>query len=300
MGSPGAWRLGPRVPGAQGVDIATYHLGGDGPPVILAHASGFHGRCWIPLAAPLAAEFTVWAVDFRGHGSSGKSPDRRYDDWHLFAEDLLAVLGVLAPGEPWRGLGHSLGGAVLLMSELRRPGSFASLCTYEPVVPPPVPLWDHNDEMPLTTVARKRRRTFPSKEAARRNYAAKDPFARFLPEVLDAYVDFGFVDTPNGVALACSPDDEASVYEGGGRHGTWGRLAEVRAPVAVLGGKDHAQLPARLVEDVARRLPRGGARRFERLTHFGPFEDPVLVGKIAAAAFGGEGRRSTIAVSAPR
>jgi pimeloyl-ACP methyl ester carboxylesterase len=66
-------------------------------------------------------------MDQRGHGSSGKSADRRDDDWALFVDDLLAVLDSIGGGG-WRGVGHSLGGAILLLAEQRRPGTFAGLC----------------------------------------------------------------------------------------------------------------------------------------------------------------------------
>ena len=90
---------------------------------MLLHATGFHGRCWLPLAPALTDHFSVWSIDQRGHGSSGKAPDRRYDDWTYFVDDLFAVLDSLGL-EGWRGVGHSLGGAVLLLAEQRQPGTF--------------------------------------------------------------------------------------------------------------------------------------------------------------------------------
>ena len=47
----------------------------------------------------------------------------------------------LGPGPPpaptaWSAVGHSKGGAALLLAEQRRPGTFAALCCYEPVVLP--------------------------------------------------------------------------------------------------------------------------------------------------------------------
>src|SRR5262249_19737978 len=139
------------VTGTGGVELAVHHLGGEGPPVMLVHATGFHGRCWTPLAASLAPYFSVWAMDQRGHGASGKSPDGRCGDWEVFATDLLAALDGLdglsggpsggagggAGGPRWRVAGHSLGGGVSLLAEARRPGTFAAIRCYEPVVFPP-------------------------------------------------------------------------------------------------------------------------------------------------------------------
>lgn len=256
--------------------------------MLLAHATGFHGRCWIPFAATLTDRFDVWALDHRGHGASGKSPDGRYDDWSLFVEDYLAVLDAIGLNG-WRGFGHSLGGAVLLLAERARPGTFNGIACFEPVVVPEELLAaDHPLESPrLNDVARKRRRSFASRQAARKNYASKLPFSRFDPEVLDAYVEFGFVDEPaSGVVLACDPREEASVYEGATSSGAWAALPSIRPPVAVLGGEQADDRVSRLVEAIARRLPRGAALRIPAVDHFGPFEEPGKVADIAAEALG--------------
>ncbi len=270
------------------MEIATYHLGGGGPPLVLMHATGFHGRCWIPLAQELTADFDVWAVDQRGHGASGKAPSGNYHDWSLFVDDLFAVLDALGPG-PWRGIGHSLGGAVLLMAEARQPGTFLNLCCYEPVVFPPTSGSPDGfgGRIPMAELARKRRAHFPSRQAAYDNYASKPPLDRLHPDALDAYVTFGFVDDPQGgVTLACERDDEASVYEGAPGSGAWEHLVDVRPPVILLGGGDKSDPVSYALEDVARHLPRGGARRFPGLDHFGPFEDPAGVGAVMAEALG--------------
>jgi pimeloyl-ACP methyl ester carboxylesterase len=287
---------GPRVEREGGVEIATYLHGGDGPPVLLVHATGFHGRCWTPLAESLTGEFSVWSVDQRGHGASGKSPGGRYD-WSLFVADLLAVVDTIGGG-PWRGGGHSMGGAILLMAEAKQPGTFASLCCYEPVVIPPVgPGRDPFQGVPLAELARKRRPGFPSRQAALENFRAKPPFDRFDAQALEAYVEYGLIDQPDGsVTLACAREDEASVFEDALSSGAWDALPRVRAPVAVLGGNDPSDPVGTLIDTVARRLPRGGARRFEDLDHFGPFERPQFVGAVMAEALGG--RRSTSGVTA--
>jgi pimeloyl-ACP methyl ester carboxylesterase len=286
------------IEGAGGVQIAVHHLGGAGDPVMLAHATGFHGRCWEPLADRLAPSFRVWALDQRGHGGSGKAPDGHYDDWDRFVDDMVAVfdgLGITG----WRGLGHSLGGAVLLMAEARRPGTFSSLCCYEPVVLPTgwaTAVTDGPGRVRLDELAGKRRPSFPSRQAALDNYRAKPPFKAFDPAALEAYVEHGFVDCPDGtVTLACAREDEASVFRGAASSRAWQLLPEVRCPVAVLSGTDPSEPLARVAETVAKHLPRGGFRRLDGLDHFGPLVDPGRVAGAAALAFG-----STMGVTPPR
>jgi pimeloyl-ACP methyl ester carboxylesterase len=253
---------------------------------MLLHATGFHGRCWLPVAPALTDHFSVWSIDHRGHGSSGKAPDGRYDDWTVFVDDLFAVLDDLGL-EGWRGVGHSLGGAVLLLAEQRQPGTFSEMCLYEPVViSPALKSGGGGAGASMNDLVRKRRRSFSSRREARENFAAKPPMNTFDPAALDAYVKYGFVDDPaGGVTLACAPEDEASVYEGAPGSQAWEHLGDVRPPVAVVGGFDPRDPVSRVIEEVARQLPRGGSRRLDGLTHFGPFEDPLAVGRVAAEAF---------------
>ena len=34
------------IPSTDGVQVAVHDYGGDGPPIIFCHATGFHGRYW--------------------------------------------------------------------------------------------------------------------------------------------------------------------------------------------------------------------------------------------------------------
>ena len=85
---------------------------------MLLHATGFHGRCWLPLAPALGRPFQRLVDRSAGPRRVGQSPDGDYEDWSLFVDDLFAVLEALGL-DGWRGVGHSLGGAVLLLAEQR-------------------------------------------------------------------------------------------------------------------------------------------------------------------------------------
>ena len=102
--------------------------------------------------------------------------------WEGFADDVLAVVDAMADaGIDTDGLvaaGHSKGGAALLMAEQRRPGTFAGLYVYEPVVfPPELVVPATAAENPLSAGALRRRRTFGSRAEALTNYAGKPPFS---------------------------------------------------------------------------------------------------------------------------
>jgi pimeloyl-ACP methyl ester carboxylesterase len=264
-----------QVPSTDGVTLAVHDLGGDGPPVLLCHPTGFLGMTWAPVAAALAAVAHCWAPDFRGHGDS-TSPASLDFAWSGMADDMLAVVDDLGLADV-RAAGHSMGGAALLMAEQRRPGTFARLWLYEPIVFPPAE-GGGGGPNPLAEGARRRRPWFPDRDAAYANFAAKPPLDTLAPEALRAYVDHGLRDRPDddAVELKCSPDTEARVFGGGMGHSTFAHLDEVRCPVTVAASGDRGG-PAQIAPLIADSLPAGHLERHPTLTHFGPMEDPATM-----------------------
>lgn len=264
-----------QVTSADGTHLVLHELGGSGRPVLLCHATGFHGAVWEPLAASLDRGYECWALDFRAHGRSvvREGTDLR---WDRFAEDVLAVVDDLgsAPGE-LVGVGHSMGGAALLLAEAMRPGSFAGLWVYEPITPPPGGLGPADQPNPLAEGALRRRTSFASRAVAVANFASKPPLSVLRADALHAYVRHGFVDGEDGaVHLACRAADESQIYRGGAAHEAFLRLPEVACPVVVACGAPEPG-PALFAPAVADALPAGRLEDLAPLGHFGPLEAPA-------------------------
>jgi len=266
------------VDSVDGALVAAYDFGGDGDPVLLAHATGFNAHLWMPVVERLRDRFHCYAFDERGHGASPTPPGGEFD-WHHFGEDARAVAVALGLRRP-RGVGHSAGGALLLLAEEDHPGSWEALWVFEPVVPPwPVPRDDGlTAENPLAGGALRRRDRFATRAEAYEHLASKPPFDAFDPDALHAYVEHGFVDDPSGgIALACRREDEAATYRNAGLHRGYDHLPAVTIPVHVVSGAASTHFPSELMRQVAGRLPHGSAEVMDGLGHFGPFEDPDRV-----------------------
>jgi pimeloyl-ACP methyl ester carboxylesterase len=266
------------VSSTGGVSLAVHDFGGDGPPLLLSHAAGFHGCVYAPMATHLLRRFHCWALDYRGHGDSDPPPGDVVD-WQVFLDDTLAVAGALDLRGAL-GFGHSLGGATLLMAELARPGTFAGLVLFEPIAFPPEPV-DEGRIAEIAGAARRRREVFASRDEAFTNYASKPPLDVLVPEALRAYVDHGFVDQPDGsVRLRCDPEHEAAIFEAGAQQDTYDRLGGVDCPVVVVAGSPARNMPGALAPSVAAALPDARFVRFDDLTHFGPMQDPARVARL--------------------
>ncbi len=171
------------------------------------------------------------------------------------------------------------------MAEERRPGTFAGLYVYEPVVFPGAPS-EATGANPLAEGALRRRDTFESIDAAYENYSSKPPFSALDPDALRAYVDHGFVATPDGsVRLKCRPEDEAQVYRMGGAHDAFAHLDRVRCPVVVASGALVEVGPAAFLDPIVEALPDGRKESWPELGHFGPLERPDLIAAAVERAF---------------
>jgi pimeloyl-ACP methyl ester carboxylesterase len=277
------------IDSTAGVRLALHDLGGAGTPrtLLIAHATGFHGRAYAPLAARLRG-FHIFAPDLRGHGDSTR-PEHGSFNWQGLADDIGAVVAAIGDGEPPYAFGHSMGAAVTLLTEALVPGTFRAIYAFEPIViPPDVPRRTGDEERRSVWVegTRKRRRDFPSHAEAFANFAAKPPFADFREESLNAYLEHGFHRLDDGaLRIKMDPEDEARMYQMSPEHPTWDYLPAVRCPVVIAGGKPEPMTPSSWTERIASRLPDARVETFMELGHMGPFEDPDRIAQAVSRFF---------------
>lgn len=105
------------------------HSEGSGkPPVVFVH--GYSGRStgdgsYPALLPALAEQFTVYALDLRGHGASASQVEGF--SMTAVADDVAAVVQELRlTGALY--IGHSFGGFTGMYCEVRHPGSFSAMC----------------------------------------------------------------------------------------------------------------------------------------------------------------------------
>ncbi len=287
-----AERPGPvRSPTDDGLAVALYDLGGSGPDLLLAHATGFCAEVFVPLAGSLSATFHCWAVDLRGHGRSDRPRDGHFA-WSGFGADLLAAVDHAGLHRPF-GFGHSCGGAAVLLAEQARTGLFAALYCFEPVMFPADgsrrgPVTDN----PLSAGARRRRETFSSPDEAFVTFSSRPPLSVLDPEVLRWYVAAGFEVVPDdeggdgsSIRLRCRRQDEATVYAEAFTSTAFVDLPNVHCPVTLACGEltDSFGVPA--LEADAHRLARSRIEVISGVGHFGPLERPELVADAVSRAF---------------
>ena len=248
--------------------------------VLFSHANGFHGRCFDPVIATLVADYECASFDLRGHGDSAVSPDWSVA-WQGYGDDALAIAKQIS--KPTIAVGHSMGGAALVMAALVEPQLFRALILYEPIIFPSAIRENvsmNNAPSPLVEGARRRRKTFATRADAFANYASKPPMNAFDPRALHAFVDYGFRDASDHIELKCAPEHEARNFEMGAIHETWDQLKNLRVPTWVVSGSQQQGQPSGFAANIAEQIANSHFVEWQDLGHFGPMQQPERLAEL--------------------
>jgi pimeloyl-ACP methyl ester carboxylesterase len=202
-------------------------------------------------------------------------------DWWDIGGDLVELV---ADAKPAIGVGHSAGGAALVLAELAQPGTFASLVLVEPIIlPPPYGRYPDN---PMAAGALRRKPGFTSREAAFSNFSSKVAFAGWEERAMRAYVEGGLADEGSGVILKCTPEAEAEFFSAATSHGAWDRLAEIDIPVLVLAGEESTTHQEPFLAALVGRMRRADYEIVPATSHFVWMERPGVIARHVAERIG--------------
>jgi pimeloyl-ACP methyl ester carboxylesterase len=237
-----------------------------------AHANGFPAPCYRRMLELLQPAFAIGYLGRAGH-------DPRFpvtDGWpHLVHEQIAFVEAHYR--QPVLGVGHSLGGYLMLMGAVERPELFRGVILLDA---PLLPRFTGSalrfikrvgllDRVAPAAPARTRRREWPSREAAFAHFARKPLFRSFDPACLRDYIELGTEHSAHGVRLRFDPRVEYEIYRTL-PHDMAARAARLRVPGGFLGGTRSSLLTPARIAATRRRLEvamiEGG--------HLFPFQSP--------------------------
>ena len=264
--------------GEPGEELAVWEWPGEDPPLLFAHATGFHGRCWDRIIR-MFPERRCLALDARGHGRSSR-PELPYH-WRIFGRDLAAV------AEHWDlreaiGIGHSSGGHGTVHAAALRRHTYRALLLVDPSI---FPLEQYGAAPPDVSFTLRRRNLWASPDEMFERFKARSPFAGWRPEILRDYCNFGVLPHDGKFVLACAPAVEASIYQTSREAASniYVDVAALRQIVVVMracrerqpGKFDLAASPT--APDLASRFANGREVLLPGASHFIPMEAPERV-----------------------
>ena len=278
-------KVAQRSVAVRGIDMAYAEWGGEhAATVLLAHAAGFHGRCWDGVVRELGDGVRVLAPDLRGHGRTTK---RGPYDWSEFGADVTAFIEAL----DLTGLvaaGHSMGGHAIVQAAGRQPARFRKLLLVDPVIMDPDQYAGRDPRFTAASAAEhpvaRRRNAWASVDAMFDRFASRQPFRLWQREVLIDYCRHGLIADGDGFVLACPPMVEASIYMGSAGRDISGIVATLPHPTVVLRGRRRSERDGEMDfthsptwPGLAAALPNGRDVYLPGLTHFIPMQRPDLV-----------------------
>ncbi len=261
--------------------------GSSEPPLLFAHATGFHARVWDAVIEHFP-DRRVLSLDLHGHGRSSGEP---ITHWRVIIDEVLELLDQLDL-QGAVGIGHSMGAHVLTQVASENHTAFAQLVLFDPVILDPV-FYQAREAVGEPHPTARRKRDFASAEEMIARFESRDPYNTFERQVFEDYCRFGLLPAANGegMELACAPEMEASVYSASRSNaGIHESARKVDIPVTVVRAKALEQMDFKSSPTwpkLAEIMPQGTDLYRPDMTHFHPFQDPPDAARIIAEAIAG-------------
>ena len=262
------------------VEIQYLHYPGDGPVLLLLHATGLLPWLWHPIARRLESRYRIIAPFFCGHRDS--DPGRGGVSWMDLARDVAALCEKLSITPSYLA-GHSMGATVITIAHAELGLAAERMVLIEPIFLPEfvyktgMPVEHH----PLASRSLKRRNAWGNRDEALAYLKSKKMFAGWDGEMLDLYVRYGMVPgSGGGLELTCNPRHEASLFMGGLHFNPWPLLPGIECPVLLVEGGASENKNFIDLQKIKSLLPRGEYRQVGNAGHLVPQERPEEVAAI--------------------
>jgi pimeloyl-ACP methyl ester carboxylesterase len=268
------------------VDLSYLLYEGDGPTLVLMHATGFLPWLWHPIARQLAPEWRVIAPYFCDHRET--DPEEGGLSWLIIAEDFKKFCSALDLKEPAL-VGHSMGATVLTLAHAAFGVQSRGLVLIEPIFLPQdlYSLRINVEQHPLASKSIRRKDRWNDTDDAYAYLSSRPLFNKWDPEVLELYVSYGMRDSDGGgLQLACSPKREASLFMGGMLYDPWPLLPKVSCPVLIVEGEESENRAFIDLKKAASLFPRSSYRMVGGAGHLIPMEKPQEILNIINDFFG--------------
>jgi pimeloyl-ACP methyl ester carboxylesterase len=258
----------------QGLQLAYYDSETPGKTLIFAHANGYSAGCYRYYHEHLKSQYRILALDFSGHGKSEST--LHFKNWFFFRDQILALAEKELPsGEKAIGIGHSLGGASILLSCQKSPQLWEKAIAMDPVILG----WKITTlakifKNPMAEVAHKRRRNFHSIELVRRAFSKFPAFSNWDPEIWEDYLNSCLRSTGNGkeVELCCDPRVEGKIFSLSS-YRVLKKYSSIKSEVHIAIPEKYEVCSPSLAKMLAKGNAKSSVSIWSGVTHFFPFEN---------------------------
>ena len=250
------------------------------PRIIFSHGNSFPAGTYKVMLDNLRQRgFQVGAVEMFGH-------DPQYpatNNWpHLVQQLADFAKAQQGDGEPAFLVGHSLGGILSLMCAARHPELARGVLLIDS---PVIGGWRATTldlakrttligSFPPGRISQKRRNHWPDAQAALESFQQKKAFARWDPQVLQDYIEFGTHDADGQRVLSFDRDVETAIYNGlPHKLDSLLKRKPLKCPAAFIGGTHSSEMRQAGV-DLTHKVVKGRVMMLDG-SHLFPMEKPI-------------------------
>ncbi|MGE3962005.1 MAG: alpha/beta fold hydrolase [Dehalococcoidia bacterium] len=261
-----------------------------GPPVLLVHGIGLHGRTWDRVIRALPASAWVFALDLSGHGASANPPLPAGGQvwWDAYGREIAAVASALDL-PPALGVGHSMSGHSMIFAAEAAPERFCSLLLFDPTVGDPERAAVAEETPDEPRPVSRRRNEWASPDEMFERFRSRAPFDAWDEDVLRDYCTHGLVRSGDGFVLACPPAFEGTIW-GGMSPDVYRAIASIEAPVHIVRAEPRTDddppgwTPSQTWPGVYEHFAQGTDELAAGLGHFFALEAPDLGARLIEQA----------------
>jgi pimeloyl-ACP methyl ester carboxylesterase len=258
---------------------------GEGPPLVLLHATGFLPWLWHPIARSLSSQYRVFAPYFCDHRTF--EPEEGGLNWLTLAQDLARLCENLSLDRPFV-VGHSMGATVTAIAHAAMNLPVERMILIEPIFLPQqiYAAGLSVEQHPLASRSIKRRNAWDNESEARTYLKSKKMFEHWDEEMLDLYIRYGMNSGDGGgLTLACHPRREAALFMGGTLFDPWPILPKIQCLTLVVEGEASENRSFIDLPKIASMIPGGRYRMIKSAGHLIPQEQPGVIIEVIKGFF---------------
>ena len=263
-----------------GAELPYLYYEGDGPALLLAHATGFLPWLWHPLVKKFLPQARIWVPYICNYREC--DPEKGGLSWDIIAKDLANFCDRQNIDKPLL-VGHSMGGTVLTIAAAAYGVEPAGLILIEPIFLPEeiYSMKPSVKDHPLASKSIKRTNHWKNEEDAWSYLKSKTLFTDWDEDVLRLYILYGMEKQPAGdLRLSCAPENEAAMFMGGWNRNPWPLLEKIKCPVLVVEAEKSENRNFIDLQKAVSLFPRSSYKLVPQAGHLIPMQKPEETAQI--------------------
>ena len=239
--------------------------------LLFLHGNGYSGGCHYYYLRRLGDKYRVLAIDLINHGASDS--DFSFKSLSFYNEQVLAVI------EQERlnhiiGIGHSMGGLVLIGARHKRPESFQVLIGLDPPFLNALKIfYSRLFGNPLSKRTRKRKASFKNRKVLDQILKKSSLTKNWHQEIMNDYADTCYKEKDGKLFLCCDPMAESKNFRSLEYKTIW-QAQKTRSPTYLILPKKTKLCSKRLAKRVIGKHPKSKVIWKEKVNHHFSFEQP--------------------------